>query len=188
MQKAAVVLCRRLNIRTPRLGVCLLAIFGLALASCSDEAVTASDMKPKAEPVYVNVPEAKASVVRADFNEAPRLQAQIRLHTADELKELLVRAEELSQSMEEYPSKEPVAFVLYGEEIDLFRRSNYQSNQELVDLAARLEAYQVVDFKVCETWMGKNQISGEQLPAFLDRVHNGAEEANRLEASGYIYF
>lgn len=119
---------------------------------------------------------------------APKLQASIRLHTAEELRVLLARAETLTQTLDGYPDREPIAFVLHGDEIELFRHENYQMNRDLVDLAARLEAYQVVDLKVCEAWMEDHHLEGDQLPAFLDRIQNGPDEVKRLEAAGYSYF
>lgn len=61
-------------------------------------------------------------------------------HSSSQLKALLDRADTLARQTNFSPV-EPVTFVLHGDEINLFRRANYSQNQDLVDLAARLDAF-----------------------------------------------
>ncbi len=115
-----------------------------------------------------------------------RFQGLVRLHTADELLQLLTRAEQFFKQTD--APLQPVVIVLHGDEISLFKRSQYQANKDLVDLAARLEAFKVVDLKVCEHWLASQQLSSQVLPAFLQTVPNGAQEVGRLQQAGYASF
>lgn len=125
----------------------------------------------------------------APKQQAPqRLQALVQLHTAEELRSLLQRAEQIANGEDEYNTEEPIALVLHGSEIEIFKRSNYRDNKELVDLAARLDAFNVVDLKVCRRWMGENNLSEGDLPPFLEAVPYGGDEVQRLDGAGYAYF
>lgn len=117
-----------------------------------------------------------------------KLQANIVLHTQAELEQLLAQAEAISNNEEQYNLNQPIAVVLHGEEIKAFVRANYRTNKALVDLAARLDAFKVIDIKVCKRWIGQNNIMLNQLPAFLEPVPFGADEKARLQRSGYAYF
>ena len=119
---------------------------------------------------------------------AKKLQANITLHTLDELKQLLDQAEKIANGDTEYNTSEPIAVVLHGEEIKAFMRTNYRENKSLVDLAARLDAFNVIDVKVCKRWMGANGIMISDLPPFVEPVPFGAGERVRLEEVGYAYF
>ena len=116
------------------------------------------------------------------------LQANIELHTLSELQQLLLQAENIASGGTEYNTSEPIAVVLHGEEIKAFLRSNYRMNKSLVDLAARLDAFNVIDVKVCKRWMGANGVMANDLPPFVEPVPFGAAERDRLKAAGYAYF
>lgn len=120
----------------------------------------------------------------------PRYKAVLELHSAAELLKVLRRAEQLVNESQEngYPDREPVAFILYGDEIRLFEHQRYGENREIVDLAASLEAYRVVDLKVCATWLREHNLQESDLPAFLDSVPYGPDEVRRLQESGYTDF
>jgi uncharacterized protein len=117
-----------------------------------------------------------------------KLQANIALHTLAELQQLLERAESIANGETLYNTEDPIAVVLHGEEINAFLRSNYRTNKPLVDLAARLDAFNVIDVKVCRRWMGANGIMANDLPPFIEPVPFGAGEVQRLKAAGYAYF
>ncbi len=117
-----------------------------------------------------------------------KLQANITLHSLAELKQLLLQAEQIASGNSQYSVDEPIAVVLHGEEIKAFVRRNYRSNKELVDLAARLDAFNVIDIKVCKRWMGANGIMANELPPFVEAVPFGAGERERLKKAGYAYF
>lgn len=131
-------------------------------------------------------------VLAQSFNEekpsVSKLQANIGLHTFIELKQLLERAENIANGEASYSTEDPIAVVLHGEEINAFLRSNYRTNKLLVDLAARLDAFNVIDVKVCERWMGANGIIASDLPPFIEPVPFGLGEVQRLKTAGYAYF
>lgn len=119
---------------------------------------------------------------------AQKLQADVAIHSTEELRTLLEKAEKIANGETQYNTEEPIAVVLHGEEIKAFVRSNYRDNKALVDLAARLDAFNVIDVKVCQRWMGANGISAGDLPPFLEPVPWGAGERKRLQQAGYGYF
>lgn len=109
--------------------------------------------------------------------------ALLQAHTPEELAGILDQAEDWANSRIDYPAQ-PIAIVLHGQEANAFVKRNYQAHQALVDKAAKLDAFNVVDIKICETWMGANQIPREQLPAFVDTVSFGPSEIERLLKAG----
>jgi intracellular sulfur oxidation DsrE/DsrF family protein len=117
-----------------------------------------------------------------------RYIARIELHSAAELAGILRRADVLFSERGFEPG-EPVVFVLHGAEGRVFLRQSYPQNKSLVDLAARLSALGVVDIKVCETWMGGQNIERAQLLPFVGTVANGPEETLELmNEKHYSYF
>jgi len=117
-----------------------------------------------------------------------KLQADVAIHSTEELRSLLEKAEKIANGETQYNTEDPIAVVLHGEEIKAFLRSNYRDNKSLVDLAARLDAFNVIDVKVCQRWMGANGITAGDLPPFLEPVPWGAGERKRLQQAGYGYF
>lgn len=113
--------------------------------------------------------------------------AQLHAHTPEELASILDQAETWANGRSEYPTQ-PIAIVLHGNEANAFVKQNYAMYRALVDKAARLDAFNVVDIKICETWMGINQVRREQLPPFIDTVPFGPGEEKRLLKAGYQRF
>lgn len=162
------------------------------------DALTASvaspEDSPEVVPAVVTVNEAgdAAHAMDAGANamtaSSSLLMGETTLHTSEELFSLLERAERIAVGEDEYSTTEPVVLVLNGEEIDLFKRENYRTNKTLIDLAARLEAFNVVDIKVCKYWMYQRGIDIRDLPPFIDTVHRAQSEKNRLKQAGYVSF
>ncbi|WP_101759175.1 DsrE family protein [Oceanicoccus sp. KOV_DT_Chl] len=121
---------------------------------------------------------------------SPRYISHLEVHTAAELNQLLLRAEKLFDSGEFMAGVDtPVAFVLHGPEVLSLLKVNYAAHKSLVDLAARLSAFRVVDIKVCRTWMGVHNVDDSQLPPFISTVPFGPDETTRLmEKEKYVYF
>lgn len=86
---------------------------------------------------------------------------------------------------EELVHREPVVVVLHGEEAKLFTRQTYDLNRSLVDRAALLDAYKLIDMRMCETWMSRNNIQKSDLLPFIDTVPYAPEEIDKLKAKGY---
>jgi len=122
-------------------------------------------------------------------NDNPRYLARIELNTKKELVGILRRSEQLFVQNNYRAIDRPVALILHGPEAKVFLRGNYVENRELVDLAARLSAFGVVDIKVCEMWRGGEGLDGSQLPPFVGAIPFGpAEEKRLVEKEGYVYF
>lgn len=114
--------------------------------------------------------------------------ARIEAHTTEELQDILARAEEYMSRQHRFSQSKPIALVLHGEEAKAFLRENYVMNKDLVDLAAKLDAFNVIDIQVCEVWMSQNHVDRDQLPAFINTVPYGPAEERRLQGSGFIFF
>lgn len=113
--------------------------------------------------------------------------AQLHAHTPEELSAVLKRAEKWSQQFDSYPNT-PIAVVLHGNEAKVFLKENYKRYQSLVDQAAKLDAFKVVDIQICERWMGYNNVEKNQLPAFIDTVPYGPGREEELIKAGYQSF
>lgn len=120
--------------------------------------------------------------------EVPGYVARIRLHTPDELKKVLEKAQKYVDGSEKFPDFDPIAVILHGPELQVFARKNYQMYKSIVELAAQLEAYKVIDVRVCEVQMQRDGIKIGDLPAFVDTVPYGPDEEQRLLKKGFQYF
>lgn len=119
--------------------------------------------------------------------EQDRQIAILHAHNADELLGILNEAEAWADKRDNY-LEEPIAIVLHGDEAKPFVRENYKQFSQLVDKAAKLDAFKVVDIKICETWMGFNGVKRDQLPPFVDTVPYGPGEEQKLLKAGYQKF
>ena len=79
-----------------------------------------------------------------------------------------------------------IALVLHGQEIEHFRISNYSDNQDIVDLAAKLDAFNIIDVKMCGTMMNALDVDKQDIPAFIEIVPFGPAEVDRLEQEGFL--
>lgn len=114
--------------------------------------------------------------------------ARIRLHTPEELKTLFEKAKTLVDKDDSFPHFEPIAVILHGPELRVFARNNFQMYRSIVELAASLEAFNVIDVQACEVEMRREGITRGDLPAFVDTVPFGPVEEQRLLKKGYQYF
>lgn len=112
--------------------------------------------------------------------------APVRVHTVEELSNLLREAEQLPRDNAE--PAQPVMFVLHGDEARSFIRGNYQANQSLVDKSAKLTALGIVQIEICERWMGANGLNATQLQPFVKTVRYAPARITELKNAGYIYF
>jgi intracellular sulfur oxidation DsrE/DsrF family protein len=74
----------------------------------------------------------------------------------------------------------PIVMMLHGDEAHRFLRSNYNDNKNLVDQAAKLAAYNVINVQICATWMEANNYTTADLFPFISTVPYGAGELDRL--------
>ena len=107
-------------------------------------------------------------------------------HSTSELQALLERAEEVTATQSpEYQDLE-IVMVIHGPDIELFTQQSYAENQNLIDLAAKLDAYEIVDMKVCEATMKNRGVDREDIPKFIDSVPFAPIEIQNRLNDGYI--
>jgi len=115
--------------------------------------------------------------------------ARIQLNSPEEVQAALLRAEQIYLQGELPTDLGPVAFILHGPEVAIFFRDNYSRFKPIIDLAARLSAFQVIEVKVCETRMGVMGRDRSELFPFVGTVPFGPGEVQRLlEDKRYVYF
>lgn len=107
-------------------------------------------------------------------------------HSIEELEALLIRAEEVSQAQSPDYDNLEIVMVIHGPDIDFFTQQNYAHNKELIDLAARLDAYDIIDMKVCETTMSMRGVEREDIPPFIESVPYAPTEIKDRLRDGYI--
>jgi intracellular sulfur oxidation DsrE/DsrF family protein len=110
------------------------------------------------------------------------------VHSVEELEVLFDRAEELARRPNPVGGENNIVLVLHGPEVEFFAISNYDRYRDIVDRAARLDAFHVVDVRICQSMMQNYGIEADDVPAFIEQVPNGAVEVERLTREGYIYF
>lgn len=131
---------------------------------------------------------ADAEETTLDGSGTAGLIAYLEARTTEELSSILTRAETVLQRQEHYASHHPIALILHGDETAAFLKDNYSTHRELVDLAARLDAFNVIDVQVCETWMRENGVSRKQLPPFVTTVPFGPAAEQELIQRGFDHF
>jgi len=112
----------------------------------------------------------------------------ISVHTMDELQVVLDRAEQLALQPQSQDEEASVVLVLHGPEVEFFSIKNYDKYKDIVDQAARLDAFDVVDVKICQTMLDMKGIQRDDIPSFIDQVPFGPDEVERLVRKGYSYF
>jgi len=117
-----------------------------------------------------------------------RAVLDISVHTIEGLRVLLDRAEELAMRPQAQGEEASVVLVLHGPEVEFFSIRNYEKYKDIVDQAARLDAFDVVDVKICQTMLGEQGIDRDDIPSFIEQVSLGPEEVDRLVQQGYVTF
>ena len=115
--------------------------------------------------------------------------ARIFSDSPDEVAKALARAEKLYLDGQLPVDAKPIAIVLHGPEVEIFFKDNYQDYKDIVDLAARLSAFGVVDVRVCETQTGIMGRDRSSVHHFIGTVTFGPTEVKRLlDQQNYVYF
>ena len=117
-----------------------------------------------------------------------RAVLDISVHTIEGLRVLLDRAEELAMRPQAQGEEASVVLVLHGPEVEFFSIRNYEKYKDIVDQAARLDAFDVVDVKICQSMLDVQGIDGDDIPSFIEQVPLGPGEINRLVQEGYVAF
>ena len=104
----------------------------------------------------------------------------VTVSTPQQLDVVLNRAEDLRELFDpEQHSR--IAIVLHGDELQLFQKQNYSSNQSVVERARLLDADDIIDIKACQTMMRVLEIEQHELPSFIEQVPFAPAEIERLE-------
>ena len=132
------------------------------------------------------------SDIRAEDTQSASIQTEpndvafdISVHTIDELRDVLQRAEELVSQPKSASQPANIALMLHGPEIKYFSIGQYAQYKDVVDLAAKLDAYNVVELKMCETAMKDFGIKKNDIPSFIEFVPSGESELKQLSRRGY---
>jgi len=112
----------------------------------------------------------------------------VSVHTIEGLKVLFDRAEQLAMTPRPGGEDASVILVLHGPEVDFFSIKNYDKYKDIVDQAARLDAFDVVDVRICQTMIGVRGIERSDIPSFIEQVPYGPGEVERLKQEGYVAF
>jgi intracellular sulfur oxidation DsrE/DsrF family protein len=120
----------------------------------------------------------------------PGYLGRIELNNPEEVTAALRRAEKFYHVEGMRESKiPPLVLVVHGLEVGVFFKENYSMYKSIVDLAAKLAAFRVIDIRVCEA---SAQIMGLDIETrfpFVGTVPYGPTEITRLiEVEKYVYF
>lgn len=107
-------------------------------------------------------------------------------HSISELEALLERADEISKTHPADFEELEIVMIIHGPDIDWFTQQNHEHNKQLIDLAERLDAYDVIDMKVCERTMQSRGVEKDDLPAFIEPVPFAPTEIKQRLQDGYI--
>lgn len=111
---------------------------------------------------------------------APGYVFGVTVNTAQQLDVVLDRAEEL-RDLFNSGEHNRIAIVLHGDELQLFQKRNYSSNQSLVERARLLDEDNIIDIKACQTKMRSLNIEQSELPSFIEQVPFAPAEIERLQ-------
>lgn len=115
--------------------------------------------------------------------------ARILSDSPQEVADALARAEKLYSEGQLPAGANPISIILHGPEVEIFFKDNYDEYKKIVDLAARLSAFGVVDVRVCETQSGIMGRSRSSIHSFIGTVPFGPTEVQRLlDQRNYVYF
>lgn len=117
------------------------------------------------------------------LNAEPRPEGYVFSVTVTSVQQLdvvLDRAEELRELFD--PAEHSrIAIVLHGDELHLFQKQNYSTNQSVVERARLLDQDNIIDIKACQTMMRTLEIGQNELPGFIEQVPFAPAEIKRLQ-------
>ncbi len=107
-------------------------------------------------------------------------------HGAEEINALLNRAAQMASQAGTKREEVDIAMVLHGPDIRIFAKENYSRYKSIVDLAARLDADNVIDFKACASSATQRGFGEFAFPTFIEMVPYAPDEIKRLTSDGYV--
>lgn len=161
---------------------------GLLMYGCdNEEYIDTPEIAVAPAPVITDTPSVDRLPAKRQFNIGnTNYLFDVSDHSLEELRELLERVDEISQLERDQYDDLEIVMILHGPDIEWFREDNYEQNRQLVDLAAKLDAYEVIDMKVCEMTLNKRGVDKDDIPAFIESVPFAPDEFKRLTGEGYI--
>jgi uncharacterized protein len=165
----------------------LLSFLTFLLVACDNQTESVENRKaisltPEINaPVEENIPEIVKPII-----ENKSYLFDVTDHSIEEFQALLLRAEEVSQARSDEFRDLEIVMIIHGPDIDWFTHKNYEHNRQLIELAARLDAYDIIDMKVCEKTMTERDVGKEDLPHFIESVPYAPTEINQRLQDGYI--
>ncbi len=116
----------------------------------------------------------------AQETRAPGYVFSVTVQNQQQLDVVLNRAEDLRELFD--PDEHgKIAIVLHGDELQLFHKRNYPSNQSVVERARLLDEDNIIDIKACQTMMRMLEIEQNELPSFIEQVPFAPAEIERLQ-------
>lgn len=110
----------------------------------------------------------------------------VSVDSVEELETILERAAELSDRPRPRQSPPEIVLVLHGQEIRYFDIANYEQHKRVVDLAARLDAFNIIDIRMCQSRLSTLGLERGDVPAFIELVPFGPGEVERLRKQGSV--
>ena len=120
------------------------------------------------------------------LNDGKNYVYDIVVHTPEQIYEVLQHADKISAAPRSGMNRASISMVLHGPEIDIFSIENYPKYREIVDLAAKLDAYNIIEVKMCQTMMRKRGLKNGSVPGFIELVPYAPEELEKLRQRGYV--
>ena len=110
----------------------------------------------------------------------------VTVSSSQQLDVVLDRAEDL-RALFNPDEHSKIAIVLHGDELQMFQKENYNSNQSVVERARLLDHDNIIDIKACQTMMRVLEIEQNELPSFIEQVPFAPAEIERLQKEeGFI--
>jgi hypothetical protein len=103
----------------------------------------------------------------------------VTVSSSQQLDVVLDRAEDL-RALFNPDEHSKIAIVLHGDELQMFQKENYNSNQSVVERARLLDHDNIIDIKACQTMMRVLEIEQNELPSFIEQVPFAPAEIERL--------
>ena len=142
-----------------------------------------------AVPLFAQEQATETVPLRLEDASANGYLARIGYNDPEQLKEALDRVQSFyEENAGEGPSS-PISIVVHGPEVEVFAKGNYGEYKTIVDKAAQLAAFGILDISVCETRLGFDDIEMSEVYPFVSTVPFGPAEEDRLiTKEKYIYF
>ena len=163
----------------------LAVIAALLLTACNNDTGPAAVHSAWAEGPVASAPPRPTPTANARLDIGnTRYLFVLQDHSEQELEALLRRADEVARTSLERFDQLDIALVIHGPSVRLF--TDKRGNRELVDLAAKLDAFRVLDVKICRRSLAEEGIPASAVPSFIDPVPFAPDEIARLTTAGYV--